>query len=94
MYIITLILAASTAWAIPFPLVSVSQDHFGVLCLHASTAVNPDAVKGTSCLNTMYGVSKNQRISYLTPDNQSQKHCYPCPLCCRAETCAGIGSLN
>ena len=51
--IITLILTASACvWAVPFPSVSVSQTHFEVLALRASTTVDLDAVTGTTCLDT------------------------------------------
>jgi hypothetical protein len=47
--IITLILAAAASvWAIPFPSVTVSDDHFEILRLHASAVVNADAVTGTT----------------------------------------------
>jgi hypothetical protein len=46
--LITLLLAA-TASAIPFPSVTVSQDHYEVLRLRASTTVDPTAVTGTTC---------------------------------------------
>jgi hypothetical protein len=52
MHFISVILVASAAWAVPFPSASVSQDHFEVLRLRASTTVNPNAVTGTTCLDT------------------------------------------
>ena len=51
--IITLILTASACvWAVPFHSVTVSQTHFEVLALRASTTVDLDAVTGTTCLDT------------------------------------------
>jgi len=53
MHIVALILVAySCVCAVPFPSVSVSQDHLEVLRLRASTTINQDAVTGTTCVNT------------------------------------------
>lgn len=48
----SLLTASTCVYTIPFPSVSVSQDHFEVLHLRASTTVNPDAVTGKTCLDT------------------------------------------
>ncbi|TVY69005.1 hypothetical protein LSUE1_G006367 [Lachnellula suecica] len=46
------ILLAAAAVAVPFPSVTVSQDHYEVLRLRASTTVDPTAVTGTTCTDT------------------------------------------
>ncbi len=53
MHIVALILVAyASVCAVPFPSASVSQDHFEVLRLRASTTINKDAVTGTTCVDT------------------------------------------
>ena len=46
-----------SVFAVPFPVVTVGQDHLEVLRLRASTTVNPDAVTGTRCIDTTAYVS-------------------------------------
>lgn len=46
------LVAAASVSAIPFPSVAVRQEHFEVLALRASTNVNPNAITGTTCIDT------------------------------------------
>lgn len=49
--LLNVLLAATAVFAIPFPSVGVSNDHFEVLAIRASTNVNPAAVTGTTCID-------------------------------------------